>query len=213
MIEYNFVKSHKLLDYGSLRERSNNSVTERVTLAEAKEHLRIDSSFTTDDSYITTLISVARAICENYVGFTLAANNDLEYYLDKFPDNEVIYLFGVYRIQAGVTISYYDTNGVSQTLSASKYSIDTYSIPSRIFLAQNESFPSTSENIPSAIKIAFEAGPQTSQELPRPIYQAILLTIGSLYENRQNVVVGGGKGYEIPQTAEYLMNPFRVITI
>ena len=39
---------------------------EPVTLSEAKEQLRIDDSFTLDDSYITSLISVARDRCENY---------------------------------------------------------------------------------------------------------------------------------------------------
>jgi uncharacterized phiE125 gp8 family phage protein len=208
----NFIHSHKLVNYGSLRERANNSITELVSLAEAKEHLRIDSSFTNDDTYITTLISVSRAICESYVGFTLATNTALEYHMDKFPDNEVIYLYGVYK-PGNFVINYYDNNDSQQVLSNTLYNVDTRSIPTRVFLKENNSFPSTSDSIPSAIKIDLAAGPTVAQELPRPIYQAILLTIGHLYENRQNVIVGGGKPYDVPQTAEHLMNPYRVVVI
>lgn len=209
-----FNHSSKLVNYGSLRQGSNNVVTEPVTLNEAKSHLRIESSFTDDDTYINTLISVSRNICENYVGFLLAHNTKLYYYLDEFPVNEVIYMYGVSVIDStSVSISYYDKDDAATTLSSDLYNIDSESIPTRIFLKENTSFPSTSNNIPSNIRVTFPAGPSTSLELPRSLYQAILLTIGHLYENRQNVVVGDGRPYEVPQTAEYLMNPFRVISI
>ncbi len=212
MIIYNFVRENKLRDYGFLRPDSSNQITEPVTLSEAKDHLRIDSSFTTDDSYITTLISVSRAICENYVGFLLANNDDLTYYLDKFPDSEVIYLMGVFEADGGtLNIKYWDKNNNLTSLDGSKFIVDENSIPSRIFLKDGESFPETYTGRPSAIYIEMEAGPQ-GYSMPKPLYQAILLTIAHLYENRQNVVVGG-KGYEIPMTAEYLMNPYRVISV
>lgn len=212
MIQYNFVRNPKLVGYGSLRESSANVVTEPITLNEAKAHLRIDNSFTADDTYINTLISVSRNICENYVGFILGHNTKLHYYLDAFPDSEVIYLYGVANLSS-ITIHYEDQNGNNQLLSNTYYNIDTNSIPSRIFLIDTAIIPDTSDNIPSAVNITIDAGPLAEYQLPKSLYQAILLTIGSLYENRQNVVVGGGKGYEIPQTAEYLMNAFRVINI
>lgn len=207
---YNY--SRKLVNYGSLREGAANVVTEPITLNEAKAHLRIETSFTDDDTYITTLISVARNICENYVGFMLAHNTKVHYYMDAFPDNEVIYLYGVSNL-VSLTIHYDDQNGNNQLLDSSLYNIDVHSIPSRIFLKENSNFPSTSDSIPSAVNITIDAGPLASYELPRSLYQAILLTIGHLYENRQNVVVGDGKPHEVPQTAEYLMNSFRVISI
>jgi uncharacterized phiE125 gp8 family phage protein len=210
MIVYNFTKDSKLRNYGFYRPGSSNSITEPVTLAEAKAHLRIESS--DDDTYITTLISVARGICENYVGFLLAYNDSLTYYLDRFPDRQEIILYGISGLDAGTTvIKYHNKNGVLTTFDATKYNSDEHSIPSRIFLKDGESFPETDSYTPSAVQITFEAGLQ-GYLMPKPLYQAILLTIGHLFENRQNVVVGG-KGYDIPQTAEYLMNPYRVISI
>lgn len=41
-------------------------VSEPITLDEAKEQLRIDSDFTLNDDYISSLIRAARDRCENY---------------------------------------------------------------------------------------------------------------------------------------------------
>ena len=213
MIIYNFLQNRKLRDYGFFRLGSGNVVTEPVTLSQAKEHLRIESSFTTDDTYITTLISVARSICENYVGFLLSNNDTVVYYLDQFPNNEVIDLYGLSKIDASSTaVKYYDSNDSLQTFPTSRYEVDEESIPSRLFLKSNASWPTTSDSRPSAIFIECEAG-YTYDFLPKAIYQAILLTIGHLYENRQNVVIGAGKPYDVPQTAEHLLNTYRVVSI
>ncbi len=213
MIIYNFLQNRKLRNYGYFRLASDNVVTEPVTLSQAKDHLRIESSFTTDDTYITTLISVARSICENYVGFLLAKNTKVRYYLDQISDNEMIEMYGLYKIDSSSTVfKYYDTNDSEQTFPSSRYFTDEESIPTRLFLKDDTTFPSTSENVPSAIKIECIAGP-VFEELPKAIYQAILLTIGHLYENRQNVVIGSGKPYDVPQTAEHLMNTYRVVSI
>ncbi len=213
MIIYNFLQNRKLRDYGYFRIGASNTSTEPVTLSQAKAHLRIESSFTTDDTYITTLISVARSICENYVGFLLSNNDDVTYYLDQFPDNEVIDLYGLSFKDAGTTvIKYWDSNDSLQTFSSSRYHVDETSIPSRIFLDSNASWPTTSDSKPSAIYIQGEAGPN-AVDVPKAIYQAILLTIGHLYENRQSVVIGSGKPYDVPQTAEHLLNTYRVVSI
>lgn len=211
MITNNFLHNRRIHNYGSLRRRNGNTVTERVTLSEAKAHLRIDSSFTADDTYITTLITVARTICENYVGFNLAEETSLEYYLDDFPDTDVIYLYGIFK-PTSVLINYRNTSGVITTLNSSNYEVDLYSIPARIFLKEGSSFPEISDDYPSAITISCGAGPTSDDHLPRPIYHAILLTIGHLYENRQNVIAGV-QSYEVPQAAEYLMNPYRYTSV
>ena len=83
---------NKPLPYGILRPRSTNSITELVTLSEAKDHLRVTNS--DDDTYITTLISVARSICEQYVGFFLSRNSSMVYYLGRFPDSKYIIFNG-----------------------------------------------------------------------------------------------------------------------
>lgn len=50
-------------------------VTEPVTLAEAKLHLRINPGDTSEDGLIKDLITAAREFCENYTGKELVGEN------------------------------------------------------------------------------------------------------------------------------------------
>jgi len=194
---------------GRLRYDAANSVTEPITLAQAKAHLRIDSSFTADDTYITTLISVARSACENYLGYMLARNSAVNFYLDQFPNSSVITLNGVWQ-PGTVAISYYDTTD-SLVIFASGYSVDQQSQPARIMLDDDTNWPDTSENIPSGINIDMtNAGPADVDEIPKAIHQAMLLVIGRYYEIRQDVVTGT-IATEIPKMTEHLLNPYRII--
>ena len=204
-----FLYNYKQNSVGRLRYHSTNTVTEPITLAEAKTHLRVED--TNDDTYITALISASRSICEQYVGFMLARNSKMNYFLDRFPQGEVIYIYGVW-IPGSVAISYYDTTD-TQVIWASGYNKDEHSRPARIFLEDSSSYPDTSENIPSGINIDMTNCGPIAVDLPKAIHQAILLTIGHLYENRQNVVVGSGKPYDVPQTSEHLLNPFRIVEV
>lgn len=204
------LNNYKQNNVGRLRYDRNNAVTENVTLAQAKAHLRIDTSFTADDTYITTLISVATSACENYLGYMLARNSAVNFYLDKFPSGSVITLNGVW--QAGtVVITYYDEDDAQQTWGASNYFVDDDSQPSRIFLSDSSTYPDTSDNVPSGIKIAMtNAGPADVDEIPKAIHQATLLVIGRYYELRQDVVTGT-IATEIPKMTEHLLNPYRIV--
>jgi|TARA_B100000900_G_scaffold353728_1_gene322045 uncharacterized phiE125 gp8 family phage protein len=200
----------KFNNVGRLRYKSTNIVTENVTLAEAKAHLRIDSSYTADDTYITTLISVARSACENYVGFLLAKNSGIVYYFDKFPDSSVIFLDGIWMPDS-LTIQYYDVNDSLVTWDASNYAVDEYSRPTRIVLNDSSNYPDTSDNIPSGVRInLINAGPDDADLIPKAIHQGILLVIGRYYEIRQDVVTGT-QATEIPKMVEHLLNPYRIV--
>ena len=63
--------------------------TEAITTEEAKTHLRVDIS--DDDTYIDSLVKVAREYCENYTRKALAQKT-LELILDKFPCKDYIEL-------------------------------------------------------------------------------------------------------------------------
>ena len=62
--------------YGKLRLKTAPTATP-VSVAEAKTHLRIDSSFTADDTYIETLISVATFAAENYMNLWIMSHTQL----------------------------------------------------------------------------------------------------------------------------------------
>lgn len=202
------LRNYKQNNVGRLRYEANNAVTEPVTLSQAKAHLRIDS--TDDDTYVTTLISVARSACENYLGYMLGYNSAVSFYLDKFPNETVIHLNGVWQ-PGTVVITYYDENDAQQTWAAANYFVDSHSQPARIFLKESGEYPDTSDNVPSGIKIGMtNAGPSDVDEIPKAIHQAILLVIGRYYELRQDVVTGT-IATEIPKMVEHLLNPYRVV--
>jgi hypothetical protein len=83
---------------------------EPVSLAEMKQRLRIDSSFTADDTLITGLIQAARETAEAYTGRALAQRTFTEV-LDSFP-----YFTDTVQSQLAYPPSYYSLPRYSTTL-------------------------------------------------------------------------------------------------
>ena len=191
--------------YGKLRLKTAPTLTP-VSVAEAKTHLRIDSSFTADDTYIETLISVATSAAENYTNLALMEQS---WYLDidAFPDYFNL-LKGTLRQLTVNSITYSDADNASQTLAAANYFGDGSIKPARIYFAPDATIPSTYDK-PNAVVVDFTLGFGAASQVPAPIKQAILLTIGRFYELRQDVVTGT-IATVIPRTVEYLLNPYRV---
>jgi uncharacterized phiE125 gp8 family phage protein len=112
-------------------------VAHPVSLTEAKLHLRVDH--TTDDELIKTLIGAATDWCEKYEGQSYMIRS-YKAYLDAFQDE--IYLPFAPLVSVD-SVQYYDTAGDLQTLASTYYTVDTDSIPGRLYLAYNQSWPST----------------------------------------------------------------------
>ena len=100
-------------------------VTEPITLATARLHLRLDTtgSPTThpDDALVTNIIKTAREAVEDYTELTLGQTT-YALALDEFPVNAIE--LGTYPINSITSIIYTDTNGTLQTLSAGQYIFD-----------------------------------------------------------------------------------------
>tara|TARA_R100000655_G_scaffold89068_1_gene129543 strand:+ start:261 stop:881 length:621 start_codon:yes stop_codon:yes gene_type:complete len=190
--------------YGKLRLSTAPTLTP-VSVAEAKTHLRIDSSFTTDDTYIETLISVATLAAENYTNLALMEQT-LTLDIDAFPDYFNL-LKGTLRTLTVNSITYSDENNASQTLAASNYFGDGSIKPARVYFAPDATIPSTYDK-PNAVSVNFTLGFTASSQVPAPIKQAVLLMIGTYYETRQTVSDRTYK--EIPQSAEFLLMPYRI---
>ncbi len=191
--------------YGKLRLKTAPTLTP-VSVAEAKTHLRIDSSFTADDTYIGTLIDVATFAAENYTNLWLMEQS---WYLDidSFPDYFNL-LRGQNRSLTINSITYSDTDNATQTLASSNYFGDGTIKPARIYFAPDATIPSTYDK-PNAVTVDFTVGYGAASQVPAPIKQAILLTIGRYYEIRQDVVTGT-IATAIPKTVEFLLEPYRV---
>lgn len=82
--------------------------TEPVTTAEAKTHLRVTTS--DDDTYIGTLITVARRHVETITGRALI-NQTWDYFLDNFPPGDKI-VIPLPRLSSVTTVKYTDKDNV-----------------------------------------------------------------------------------------------------
>lgn len=184
--------------------RITDASVEPLSLAEARHHLRVDHSV--DDAEISAMVTAARQSAESYTRRAFIEQT-WKLTLDRFPCWEI--MLPRPRLQSIEEITYIDSQGAEQTLSPSLYRAALLSEPGRLTPAYNQSWPSTRE-ITDAVTIEFIAGyGSTAAEVPAPIVQAIKLMLGLYYTNRSSVAIGTIAA-EIPQSAQFLLNPFRM---
>lgn len=161
--------------------------SEPVELTEAKEFCRIDG--TDSDTLLGIFITTAREKCEKYSGLSFVTQ-ERQVVLDKFPCTRIIYIPNG-PVQSVGNISYYDDDGVVQELvSGTDFIVDTNSDICRIQVV--DTWPSTEDRI-NAITIPFTAGweiDDVHNPMPSVIKNAVLLEVASMYENRQNEIIG-----------------------
>ena len=96
-----------------------------------------------------------------------------------------------------------------QTLEDANYILDNVSKPARIGLAVDGTLPSLSDRI-NAVAVQYTVGYGTaSTDVPEGIRQAVLITIGNFYENRQSVITGR-TATELPLSSQYLLNQYKI---
>jgi uncharacterized phiE125 gp8 family phage protein len=178
------------------------ATTYPVTLAEAKLHLRVDG--TDEDTLINALIAAATQQAENYTWRTLMTTV-YEYIADSFSKQIELDTFPIATIDS---IKYYDLNNVQQTLIVSAYESNLNECPVLIRPKENYYWPDTIIRF-DAVTVRFTAGYASAAAVPAAIKQAILMIVGHLYANREDVVTGTQVN-TMPQSSQYLLNTYRV---
>jgi len=162
---------------------------EPVSTDEAKLHLRVDSD--TDDDLIDVLIQAAREGVEESTGRALITQT-WTYIADAFPGEDRIELWHP-PLQSVTSIKYTDSDGTEHTFSSDNYQVDTDSEPGRIVLTSGCSWPGDTLRAANGVEITFVAGyGDAATDVPASLLAAIKLTIGHLYEHREDVIVGKG---------------------
>lgn len=180
--------------------------SEQLTVSDVKLHLRLTSD-TTEDALIAALITAARDYCEKYTGRAFATQT-LVAYLDNFPAEDYIEL-PMPPLQSVTSIKYKNSAGTETTMTVTtQYIADTDSDVGRIVLPYGVSWPSFTPYPFNPIAITYVAGYTT---LPRQLRQAMLLVIGSMYENRENdIALIGGQYHQTEFAAKALMDMYKV---
>jgi uncharacterized phiE125 gp8 family phage protein len=167
---------------------------EPLDLAYVKTFLKLESSFTDDDTFITNIIKSARQWCEertnrSFISQVRSQYQDCFYSMYR---NSSAYYNGCIELLYGPLIAvddlyvnyikYYDENDTLQTLSSSEYWVDTTSRIPRIWV--KTSWPTTKSR-PNAVEISYNAGFDTDgSTLPGHYKTAMELYIAHFYENR-----------------------------
>lgn len=150
--------------------------TEPVTLAEAKLHLRVDTS--DEDALITRAIKSAREECEHYLQRSIPQQT-LGLYLDAFPSGDLRLAWG--PAQSITSVQYIDAAGTPTTLPGSVYMFDDTQIEPVLRLTWASEWPTTRAQ-PNAVIVTYVAG---YAACPESIRNWILLRVGTLYRFRE----------------------------
>ena len=135
----------------------------------------------------------------------MAQNYEMRW--DVMPFTDTLYVLGVGSITGGngtgsPVLKYYDMDNSLQTFSDANYTTQFDTIAPRITLKTNSNWPDTYDR-PGAVQLLFSAG---NDPVPEPVKQGVLMIVGHLYENRQDVT--DRIGYEMPKASSYLFDPY-----
>jgi len=175
-------------------------VGEPVTLADAKAHLRIDTS--DDDALITALITAARARAEWHTGRAFMTQG-WSLWLDRWPAAGIVRI-PLPPLTAVSAVTLYARDDTASLLDPTRIIVDLAG--SRIALRQTTILPPLLRVI-DAIRVSFIAGYGAAADVPQPLKSAILETVVFLYEHR------GDAPAELPSDIQALLAPYRVFKL
>jgi uncharacterized phiE125 gp8 family phage protein len=152
-----------------LLERVVAPATEPVSLADAKQYLRIEH--TADDTLISQLIVTARQSAERYLRQSLITQSWKIAY-DDFLEAKTILSFG--PVQSVTSVTTYDITNQPIVIPNTFYRMDA---ARRVLLCQ-------SSIVAVRVEIIYQAGYGAAADVPSPIKQGILLHVAKLYDTR-----------------------------
>lgn len=189
---------------------------EPVTLAEAKAHLKVDT--TDDDALLTALIAAARARAEWHTGRAFITQSwklwldiwpgaigcdDLPPRLSASPPSAVE--IPLPPLQSVSSITSYALDDSATVMNSALYQVDIASAPARVALKIGVA-PPVNLRAMNAIAIAFNAGyGDAESDVPDAIKRAILMIVADLYANR------GDAAMETSAAALATLMPYRIL--
>lgn len=181
---------------------------EPVSVTDAKGQLSVNDDLT--DDLIQRHITEARQWAE---GFTQRAfiTQTWEAVLDAWPENDVIELPRG-QVQSVTTVKYIDSAGVLTTLANTEYKLASAGLQQRLVPAYGKEWPTARGEIES-ITVRYVAGyGDTGDNVPGPLREAILITVGHWLEHR-SAIESGIRITRIPYAVEHLLATYRIIGV
>jgi len=204
-----------------------NAATDYVSLAEAKQHLRVTAS--DDDSYIGGLISMAVDACSNYLGYSIRKGT-AKYGFDSFTGSPALinpvnglnipsgnYLRVNSRVLSLVSVSYVNSSQAVTAFAGSDWitAPDPMGNYSRNIFINTAPDSITDDTIKYIVEVTEGFNPVGTSAVdpdtifPMSIKHAALLLVGQYYDNRNAIVVGTIQA-KISLGYEYLLDPYKI---
>lgn len=187
--------------------------SEPLDLEDVKVHL--EASGTSKDAMITSLIKVARRICEAYSGLSFVTQERVVR-LDYFPTCGKVYIELPYGpVQSVTSFTYTNDDGDIVTLvEGTDFIADYHSSPARVYPLYDgeiDEWPTDLKRIPHCVNISYLAGYDdvSGEPLPEEAKQAMLLQIAAMFENRQDEQTGF-ISHKINMNSEHILDTIKV---
>lgn len=182
--------------------RTEGPDTTPVTLDEAKQHLRVDSS--DEDVLIGLYLDAAVSNLDGESGWLNRAIVAQEW-SQQFDLFERAILLGLAPITSIVSVVYLDATGAAQPVDQINYSLLNGVSAPELRFADTFAFPATHVERP-VLTVTFVGGFGEAADVPAAIKVAILLMVGDMYETRK----GQTDGAVVENaTVRRLLDPYR----
>lgn len=186
--------------------------TEALRLGDIKRHLRLSTGVTNEDKQLKIYRAAARDRVEAYLGKKLISQRWYCYFDNWSSGDSLTLPYSPVSSAPSSAIVYKKSTGASTTFSSTAWEVDTASDPGRIALGYGEDWPTDTLWNVNPIRVEFKVGYSShSTGIPEAITNAMLLLVGHLYENREEITVTalGKTVQQLPKAAHYLLAPYR----
>ncbi len=164
-----------------------------ITISAAESNFAVNvikqTPYSSEDTYIGSLITRARLYAERYQRRSLAVTT-YDLFLDDFPACNYIKLpmaAPMATATAVTSVTYEDSSGTTSTMTASTsgYYVDIDNEPALVALSYGITWPSFTAKPTNAVKIRYQAGYTT---LPEDTKHAIIMLAGIYYTFRDTAI-------------------------
>ncbi len=183
-------------------------LAEPVTLAEAREFLRVDDNI--EDGFISTLISAARLHVESVTGRALISQT-WRLVADDWPADRIILLPRSPLVSID-SITAFDAGGNPVSLALAQFQPQANMAPARIFLPEKISGSPDLREF-NGIEVDYVAGfGSAPSDIPNDLRHALLSLVGYWFEHRDALVVAGS-GSVVPRGFDGLLSAYREVSL
>lgn len=167
--------------------------------------------YSVEDTYLTSLITVAREYVEEHCGPLITQT--WEQYEDDWPDGDRLEI-GKPRLLTVDSVKYTDENAAQSTFAAESYTVDTVNeMKPGIVLKDDYDWPTANLFNVNPIVTTFTCGyGAAASAIPKPIIWAMLMMIEHWYNHRGlfNISISGNSVVPIPWQADALLANKRI---